>query len=112
MSDITKVREWRDTDETEPEGGWEWPAPPVCIESVVTGELRQRILARAGQAHGRVRIVESEVDGGYSEYTVETYYGRLAVWLDQVGEEPMMIWGVDAEWAAENAMAAFLKWVG
>ena len=106
MGDITKVREWVDSDEPEPEGGYDWPRPPICIESVVTGELRLRILARADKAAGSVRLIESEVEAGWSEFTPETYY-PIEVKVD--GET---VWERDVDFSAETAMAAFLKWVG
>ena len=112
MGDITKVREWIDSDEPEPEGGYDWPHPPICIESAVTGELRGRILDKLGRlGEGlRVRIIELEVEGGWSEFTIETDY-YIEVWIDSDGREPEKVWERDT-WSASDTMAAFLKWVG
>ena len=104
MSDITKVREWIDSGEPEPEGGYEWPHPPKFIESNVTGELRSLILKQIGQEDdGRpVRIIESEVEGGYSEYTVETDYG-VEVWV--------RAWHTEFGYSPDSARRSFMQWI-
>jgi hypothetical protein len=82
MSDITKIREWVDADEPEPEDGWDWPHPPVNVESLATGDLRAAILAKLGRPADdscEVRLMESEIEGGWSEFTIETDY-EIEVW--------------------------------
>ena len=107
MSGITKIREWVDSDEPEPEGGWDFPAPPVNVESLISGDLRARILAKLERADDgcEVKLVETEIEGGYSEFTREYDY-EIAVWI---GEQ--RVWHHDASWTAEDSMAAFLNWV-
>lgn len=105
MSDIKKIREERTKDE---DGDWdEWPYPTITITSSISGDLRAAILRKLNMAEGNVIIEESEVSGGYSEYTQETDYG-IRVMVD--GQERWKSSGI--EWSAENAMAAFLKWTG
>jgi hypothetical protein len=68
VSDITKVSELRSKDE----GNWDdWPYPTITITSRITGDLRSRILARLRLPDGEVILEESEVSGGYSEFTQE-----------------------------------------
>lgn len=110
MSDITKIREWIDTDEQEPEHGWEWPHPPICVESRVTGDLRDRILRKIGRDTDdavEVRIIELEIEGGYSEYTVEHDFD-IEVWLHE-GRQSQKVWDSTA-WSYDRAMADFIKW--
>lgn len=112
MSDITKIREWLDTDEPEPGHGWDWPAPPICIESAVSGDLRASILAKLGRSASdpaEVRIIEMEVEGGWSEFTVETDY-QIEVWLHAPGQSQRLI-EFDCQWSREDALARFLRWV-
>lgn len=104
MSDIRKVRE---TYSKENPGDWEdWPYPTVTIESEVSGELRAGILAKLGRSKGDVCLVESEVSGGWSEWTQETDY-EISVEID--GEK---VWGDEYSPSKESALAAFLEWVG
>jgi hypothetical protein len=107
MSDITKIREWVDSEEAEPEGGWDWPTPPVNVESLISGDLRARILAKLGRADDgcEVKLAETEIEGGYSEFTVDYDY-EIAVWI---GAE--RVWRYDLAFSAEDSMAAFLRWV-
>jgi hypothetical protein len=100
MNDIRKVMESRSKED----GDWDdWPYPTVTIESVVSGELRARILTVLGYADdGReVRLIESQVSGGYSEYTqedecsIEVRIGAEVAWKNMFYSE-------------ESAMAAFL----
>ena len=110
MSDIIKVREWVDSDEPEPADGWEWPHPPVCIESRVEGQLRAHILAKLGRPTddtATVRIVESEIEGGYSEFTVEVDYD-IEVWIDDGGQSQRVF--DTMTWSRDSSLAAFLAW--
>lgn len=102
MSDIIKMRQWSD----EPEDDY-WPPPPNYVESVVSGQLRTRILELAGLADvGQlVTLIEIEIEGGYSEYTIEMDYG-IDVLVD--GQK---VWSDDTHFSDEQAMAAFLQWV-
>jgi hypothetical protein len=106
MSDITMIRTWTGPDERSE--GSDWPAPPIYVESAITGELRSRILAKLGR-DGTLRLIEAEVEGGYSEFTIETDY-PIEVWLDREGAEPERVWSREYDWTKESAMAAFLKW--
>lgn len=102
--DIIKIREERHKEDG---GDWDdWPYPTITITSRVTGDLRTAILAKLDKVSGDVLIEESEVSGGWSEFTQETDYS-VRVMVD--GQER---WRNDSEWSAENAMAAFLKWSG
>ena len=110
MSDIIKIREWLDTEETEPEDGWEWPHPPICVESRIEGDLRAAILAKIGRPAddtAEVRIVESEIEGGWSEFTVEVDHD-IEVWLHE-GRQAQKVFDA-TDWTADASMAAFLKW--
>ena len=111
MSDITAIRTWVESDEPEPEGGYDWPHPPIYVESAISGELRDRILAKLGRSGDdiQLRLVESEIEGGWSEFTVKTDY-EIEVWLDRPGSEPERVWHRDMDGNAEAAMSAFLKW--
>ena len=102
MSDIRKVRETL----TKDEGDWEeWPYPTVTIESVVSGELRSRIFAVLGRADdgAEVRLVETKVSAGYSEYTqedeceIEVKIGTETAWKD------------DYNYSSESAIASFMR---
>lgn len=70
MNDIRKIRQT----ETKDDGDWEeWPYPTVEIESVISGDLRSRILTKLERADDgcEIRLIETSVSGGYSEYTQE-----------------------------------------
>lgn len=77
----------------------EWPYPTITVESEIMGDLREKIFAKTG-LRGRVTLIESEVSGGYSEYTQETDYG-IEVFIDGVH-----VWSDDY-----NGQSAFLRWV-
>jgi hypothetical protein len=81
-----------------------WPYPTITIESEISGELRDRIIARTGLT-GRVTLLESEISGGYSEYTQETDY-EIEVLID--GHH---VWNDDYQWSTESAFGAFMTWV-
>ena len=103
MGDIRKVSETRSKDD----GDWdEWPYPTVTIESEVTGELRSKVIAAAGgePVPGRVIITETEVSGGYSEFTQETEYG-IEVRIDGAS-----VWKDEYNMDSETAMSAFMRW--
>lgn len=104
MSDITKISELR----TKDGGDWDkWPYPTVTITSAITGELRKRILAKleiADNPGTEVTIEESEVSGGYSEYTQENDCS-IRVMVD--GTEH---WQRGDMYGTDGAMAAFMKW--
>lgn len=110
-ADIVKIREWEDADEPMPEEGWDWPHPPYCIESRVEGDLRRRVLANVGRTADEpceVRLIERECEGGWSEYTSETWF-EMELWLDE-GRQSQRIWSTDYEWSQESGLAALLKW--
>lgn len=103
MSDIEKIRETR---EKEGYGDWdEWPYPTVTVESRVTGDLRARILQVLEHAddQAEVRLIETYVSGGYSEYTqedeceIEVKIGDSSAWKDEYN------------YSTESAMAKFLN---
>jgi hypothetical protein len=104
MSDITKIKEQRSKDD----GDWdEWPYPTVTITSLVTGDLRTAILAKLNMppdALGVITIEESQVSGGYSEYTQEDDCA-IRVMID--GRER---WKHESAFSMKSAMAAFIKW--
>jgi len=105
MSDITKIRETR----TKDEGDWdEWPYPTVEIESVISGELRSRILAVLGRKDdgSEMRLVEIQVSGGWSEFTQED---ECEIGI-KIGAET--IWKDDYNYSSESAMAAFMRKFG
>ena len=105
MSDITKVRETR----TKDDGDWdEWPYPTVEIESVVSGELRSRILSVLGiEDDGqKIMLVETNVSGGWSEFTQETECGI------EVRIDAETAWKDEYNYSSESAMAAFLRKFG
>lgn len=109
MSDIIKIREWIDSDEPEPADGWDWPHPPVYIESRIVGNLRRDILAKFDRNEDdacEVRIIEGEIEGGYSEYTSEMDYS-IEVWLDE-GRQSQKVREFDSY---SNPMPAFLAWI-
>jgi hypothetical protein len=69
----TIIQEWDD----DPEDGREdeWPYPNHYIKSLITGELADRVRARLDQpAETPVLITETQISGGWSEYTQETDY--------------------------------------
>lgn len=112
MSDIVKIREWVDSDEPEPKDGWEWPAPPSCVESRVEGALRAAILVRLGRPSDdpcEIRIVESEIESGWSEFTVETDYS-IEVWVHSDRQEQRVFEG--NTYSNDRMMAAFFEWAG
>jgi hypothetical protein len=111
MSDITLMRQWVESDQPEPEDGWDWPSPPIHAESSVTGELRTQILVKLGRADRdqAVRLIESEIEGGWSEWTAEIDY-EIEVWIHEPGKDPERVWNRDTDWNAKDAMSAFLKW--
>lgn len=82
----------------------EWPYPTITIESEVTGELRDKILAKTGR-DGTVTLLETEVSGGWSEYTPETDY-NIEVLVDGSS-----VWQDTYNGSPGTAMGAFLKWV-
>ena len=101
--DITKIREERSKED----GDWdEWPYPTVDITSRITGELKDKILKLTGDSEGEVTLVETEVSGGYSEYTQEDEHSiRVLIGKRQV-------WCAPYEMSGDRAMARFLAWVG
>jgi hypothetical protein len=105
MSDITKVREWTDTDghEADEYGNYDWPYPTEVVESRVTGDLRDKILARTDCDEGEVLIIERVVSGGYSESTQENDY-EFDVTIDGV-----TVW-TSSQWSDEKNLAAFITW--
>jgi hypothetical protein len=108
VGDITRVREWLDTDEEEPMPGWGWPHPPICVESAVTGELRAVILRKAGLADvgQSVQIIETAVEGGYSESTCET----LCDIEVRVSGVPKPVFKEENALGGDSAMARFMNW--
>lgn len=58
------ISETEDPDENQ----GEWPYPNKYRTYRITGELADRVLAKAG-TDGEVTILETEISGGYSEYT-------------------------------------------
>lgn len=112
---LTKVKEWIDIEghERDEYGDWHWPDPPSFIESVAGGNLRADILRRLGRSDDeglRVHLIESEITGGYSEYTVEMDYG-VEVWLHE-GRQSQRVFESDMHYVEENAFAALMKWIG
>lgn len=68
------IREWSD----DPESGRDadgWPYPNYYTESLITGELADKIRARL-EAHPEAPVIFKETceSGGYSEYTQENDY--------------------------------------
>lgn len=115
-SDITKIREWEDVDGHElydpadPDSGYRWPGPDQCIESRISGALRQQILRNLGRAPDDtcdIRLVERTIEGGYSEFTVEHDY-EIEVWV-QEGRQAQRVWSNDSIFN-RSTMAAFLDW--
>lgn len=105
MSDIRKVRETRSKDD----GDWEeWPYPDFEVESVVSGELRRRILASLEREEDgcEVRLIESEISGGWSEFTQEDDHSIEL----RIGEA--VVWESKDEASQESAMASFLRRFG
>lgn len=103
MKDISKISEVRSVEDGEP---WdEWPYPTITITSLISGELRSRVLMKIGADDGRITIVETEVSGGYSEYTQETDYGIELFHNDN------SVWKAEYTSGGDTAMAAFLRWV-
>ena len=100
--DIQKIRETR----TKEDGDWgEWPYPTLEIESVVSGELRARILTKLGKETdgGEVRLIETNVSAGYSEYTQEDECSAEV----RIGSET--VWKAEYEHSIGAAMTSFLK---
>lgn len=100
--DIQKVKETR----TKDAGDWgEWPFPTLEIESVITGELRSRILAKLGRSDetAEMLLIETNVSSGYSEYTQEDECSIRV----RIGEDTA--WQADYEHSTDAAMARFLK---
>ena len=100
MSDIRKVRATQEKD-----GDWEeWPYPTETIESVISGDLRARILRILERTDdgAEVRLIETNVSGGYSEYTqesecdIEVRIGGDVAWKDEYS------------FSTESAMTKFL----
>jgi hypothetical protein len=101
MGDIRKVSETREKD-----GDWDaWPYPTVTIESVVSGGLRSRILAKLGRPADspEVRLVEMRVSGGFSEYTQED---ECAIEI-RIGEQKAWEHESTGEWAMAEFLAEF-----
>lgn len=114
MSDITKVRSFEEVDpeiHTRDENGdWRWPGPPECVESMITGDLRTRILSRLGRAADDacyLRLIERDTTGGWSEFTVEMDYD-IEVWLDE-GRQSQRLFETTT-YAPDKRMKAFLDW--
>ena len=108
---LTKIREWIDSDEPEPEDGWEWPHPPICVESRVGGNLRADILRRLGRPlddEAEIRLVETEVEDGWSEFTPEVDHG-IEVWVHE-GRRAQRVWDTDLHSDGDYAMTRFLAW--
>lgn len=106
MSDIRKVSETR---VKEDDGEWDdWPYPTVTIESVVSGNLRSRILNELERHDDgcEIRLIENQVSGGYSEYTQED---DCSIEI-RIGQET--VWENKFNFSSESAMAAFLRQFG
>lgn len=100
MRDIRKVRATQEKD-----GDWEeWPYPTETIESVVSGDLRARILRILERADDgtEVRLIETNVSGGYSEYTRETECDIEV----RIGGD--VAWKYEDSLSNESAMTKFL----
>lgn len=111
MSDMVKIREWVDSDDPEPEDGWEWPHPPYCVESRVQGDLRSRVLTKLGRPVDdpcEIRLIERDCEGGWSEFTAESWFD-LEVWVHE-GRQAQRVWETTDQWNQENGLAALLKW--
>lgn len=109
--DIVERVWYYDTEEAEPEEGWNWPAPTKVIESVVEGALRADVLARLAMPADSavvVRTVERETEGGYSEWTVEFDY-ELEVWLDE-GRQSQRVFSTEAYWSG-STLEKLLAWL-
>jgi hypothetical protein len=104
MGDIKKISETCEKDG----GDWEeWPYLTVTIKSEVTGELRGKIIAKAGgePTPGRVTLIETKVSAGYSEYTQEDECS-IEVRIDGAS-----VWKDEQNFSSDRGMAAFLRWV-
>lgn len=109
---LTLIREWVDTDEPEPEDGWEWPAPSEWAEYRVEGQMRADVLARLGRPADdscQVRLISGWVEGGYSEFTVEHDY-PIEVWVDD-DRQSQKVYSDDDAWDEGRALAGFLRWL-
>lgn len=114
MSDITKIRDWEDTDgcERDPRGEWYWPGPSELVESRVSGDLRTSILTKLGRAIDDpcdVRIIERFTIVGYSEYTEEHYFD-VEVWIHE-GRQSQRVYETTS-YAGDKALAQFIEWAG
>lgn len=108
---LTKLREW-DDEPNNPDDPDEWPSPPSHIEYRVEGQMRADILARLGrEASDRceVRLIESDIEGGWSEYTVEWDY-EIEVWVHEGGQAQRVY--ERSHWSAEDRLPDFIKWIG
>lgn len=78
----------------------------------MTGALRATILAKLGHPHdsdAKVRIIEGEIEGGWSEFTSEIDYD-IEVWVDDPGQSQRVFGCTD--YSRSAPMAAFLQWAG
>jgi hypothetical protein len=104
MSDITKISESYSKDPDYHD--WDaWPYPTVCIESVVSGELRSRILTALDWKDdgSELHLVETKISSGWSEYTPEDDC-EIAV---MIGSQTL--WESKHHYNSEPAMAAFMQ---
>lgn len=113
-TDFIVLRRWEDLEGHEKDkwGDWVWPPPPEFVESRIEGRLREDILNRLARPIDdacEVRIIESEIEGGYSEYTVEVEYG-IEVWIHE-GRQSQKVWENDYAYSSENSLASLLKWI-
>lgn len=97
------IRKWTD----DPDFGCdadEWPYPNEYTESLITGELADRVRARLqAPADARVIIKETCISGGYSEWTQENDYDfELRVNGDRVE--------LESGWDG-NTLTPLLRWL-
>ena len=95
---FTLVEEWAD------EGEWEWPYPNQYKKSLIEGTLADLIRAKFG-VDAPVYITETEISGGWSEYTQETDF-EFTVECGDESHEFSDILGYD------NGLKGLLEWLG
>lgn len=107
---LIEIRTYYDTDEVEPEDGWDWPAPPEVTEYRVESQMRADVLAKVGRPAddpAGVRLIHTCTEGGYSEYTVEHDYW-IEVWVDDEGQSQRVF---ERDVWDGNTLPAFLAWI-
>jgi hypothetical protein len=108
MNDIIKIRELHVKTSNNFVGWTEWPYPTVITTSLITGDLKEKILKKIGPSDGTITdmfLVETYNSCGYSEYTQEDEYNIDVEYQNKV------IIHINYEYTSEGVMAQFMRWV-